>query len=368
MPHAGFYVTGHGFGHASRVQAVVDALLEIPGWTVEIRTSAPRSIFEWLLSERCAFSTVEIDPGVIQQDAFHHDVRSTLRAWQELLGRAEAVIEGEASHLRRTGCSVVLSDVSPLACASARRAGVPCVVLGNFTWDWILEEYLPAEPELAGVIAAQRRLYAQADLYLRLPMSPETDLFREQRSIPLVARRGRTPPERIRRELGLAAGEKMILLSFGGLGVRHLDLSQVGAYPELRCVTDRGPGRPPELVSVAGLDLHYPDLIHAADLVLTKPGYSIIAEAIAGRTPLAYAPRTGFRENQVLEGYLAQSWPSLRIPVESLADGSWVHPVQAWLAEPRSLPRLPTDGAVQVAEALVGILEGSTPSGRRPCA
>ena len=351
MPHLCLYVTGHGYGHASRAQAVAETLLDDPRWSVELRTAAPREVFDWLLGDRCCLSAVHLDPGVVQSHSFHHDLEKTVAAWRALLDRREALIDAEARHLDETRADVVLSDVSPLACAAARRAGRPSLVMGNFTWDWILEAYRDADPRFDAIVADVRHLYAEADLYLRLPMSPPTDLFRAQRDLPLVARRAHRSRAEVRARLAAPADEVLVLLSFGGFGIDRLELEGVRRLPNVRCVWDRGPSRPPVLLSTEGSDLRYPELLRAVDVVLTKPGFSIIAESIAQRMALAYAPRHGFRENALLVDYLERTWPASRaISVESLADGSWVEPAVELARSGAPRPEIPVDGAANVVE------------------
>ena len=350
MPRACFYVSGHGFGHSSRVQAVVERLLEDSNWTVEIRTSAPRWFYRWLLSESCTHTSVQLEPGVVQRDAFHHDARATLQAWEATLQQGDRFVEQEASHLDTSGCAVVISDMAPLAFAAARAAGVPSLAMGNFTWDWILEHYLDREPELASVIRQVRRLYGMADQYLRLPMSHETDVFDRQRTVDLVARRHHATAGELRQRLGLDSHHVLILLCFGGVGFSGVSLEQVPRYPGARCVWDREESLPDVLLSVSP-QTHYPDLIRAADVVLTKPGYGILAEAMAGGTPVVYARRHGFRESAMLEEYLSQvQWPAAALPRARVEDGSWIKPAMALAGAP--CPKVSTAGAAQVVMAI----------------
>ena len=44
----------------------------------------------------------------------------------------------------------------------------------------------------------------------------------------------------------------------------------------------------------------YEDLVAAVDVVVTKPGYGIIAECIAAGTPMLYTSRGDFREYDLL--------------------------------------------------------------------
>lgn len=236
-----FYVTGHGFGHASRVQAVLEELLRAhPDWSLELRTTAPPRAFAGL-DPAVVQTKLEIDPGVVQRDSFAHDLDATTEAWLALLARAPEIIATESERLRDAGVDLVFSDVSPLACAIADTAGLPCLLQGNFTWDWILEGYLERQPRLAEVIATLRRWYALADVYLRLPLSPETAVFGRVQPIGFVARRALLPREVLRTQLGIGPREKMVLLSFGGFGADALDVGCVAgaAARGLRCVWEQ---------------------------------------------------------------------------------------------------------------------------------
>jgi hypothetical protein len=352
MPRLCFYVTSHGFGHGARVQAVVERLLAEPDWTIEVRSSVPRELFAWLLQDRCRQTARTLEPGVVQLDSVRHDLAATLHGWREHLAQAPALVASEAAHLRASGAALVVSDPSPVACAAARTAGLPVLLLGNFTWDWILEEYTGLEPGFAAVVTAIRELQSAASAYLRLPMSVPSGAFASEIEVPLVARQPRRCRGEVRAQLGVNEEQILILLSFGGLGLAELHVDRAAGHDHVRYLWDRGPARPPYLLSAAGLDLHYPDLIGAADLVLTKPGYGIFSEAIAACTPVAFIPRSGFREAPVLESYLQQNWPCLRLPTASLADGSWVESALSFLDAAPPCPVLPSDGARHVVELI----------------
>ena len=74
-----FYVSGHGFGHASRTIEVINAVLaRRPETRVGVRTSAPRWLFDLTVKGKVAFSTLECDTGVVQIDALTLDEADTI--------------------------------------------------------------------------------------------------------------------------------------------------------------------------------------------------------------------------------------------------------------------------------------------------
>ena len=109
---------------------------------------------------------------------------------------------------------------------------MPAFLLGNFTWDWILEEYLAEEPGFAdGDRGRCAALQSQAAAYLRLPMSVPSGRFAREEEIPLVARRPRRSRAAVRAELGASDEDKLILLSFGGFGIKRAAARPPGRSP-----------------------------------------------------------------------------------------------------------------------------------------
>jgi L-arabinokinase len=102
-------------------------------------------------------------------------------------------------------------------------------------------------------------------------------------------------------------------------------------------------------------DIRYEDLVAAADVVVSKPGYGIVSECIANQTALLYTSRGIFAENDVLVGEMKPVVRSRFIGQDDLRNGLWEPSVRALLAEPEPAERMPTDGAGVVASAILEI-------------
>jgi hypothetical protein len=193
-------------------------------------------------------------------------------------------------------------------------------------------------------------------------------VFRTIVDLPFVARRSRRDPLDTRGRLGLPLGERLVLVSFGGYGLEGLDLE---ALSELR---DYGVllggsvpfAEPPHMVqgrrrgSLIPLDeramyragLRYEDLVRAVDVVVSKPGYGIIAECLANDTALLYTSRGRFIEYDVL---VAEMPPFLRVAYidhDDLFAGRW----SAHLEALSTLPAPPEHPAVNGAEVAADLL------------
>ncbi len=394
-----FYISGHGFGHASRDIEVLNALLDRrPELPILVRTPAERWVFDLTLRRPVQFEPTETDTGIVQIDSLHLDVFESVRRaagfYRDLDQRAGA----EAARLRQADARLVVADIPPLAFRAAATAAVPAVAFGNFTWDWIYEGY-PETPGIApGLVPTLRKAYETAALALRLPMHAGCASIRAIRDIPLVARHSRRDPAEVRSALGLPADRRLALLSFGGHGLQGLDLDRIDARGEYMLLTTghvvpdqpgrSGTGTPAGVASTdrpgapdssfgtgspcvvhgdsvrideRGLydaGLRYEDVVAAVDVVITKPGYGIIAECVANDTAMLYTSRGRFVEYDVLVERLPRIVRSRFISQDDLYAGRWRAHLDAVLAPPPAPEHPATNGADVAAEIILKMLDG----------
>jgi len=366
-PVIAFYISGHGFGHASRIIETMNAVASArPDADLVVRTTAARWLFDVTVRGRFEYHEVPCDTGVIQTDSLHLDIPATIRDASAFMATIDARADAEAAFLRARGVTLVVGDLPPLAFAAARRAGLPSVATGNFTWDWIYAGY---PEEIAGapdLVPAIRRAYQQASLTLRLPMwggfeewgSPMVDL-------PFVARHSTRDPGEVRRAIGIAEDRRMVLASFGGLGIHGLALAPLAALDGYTVVTTGhalglSGDVPRDVVLLDDREvymrgLRYEDLVRAADVVVTKPGYGIIAECLANDTAILYTSRGRFVEYEVLVEAMPRFLRCRYLGHDDLFSGRWQPHLDALLAQPAPPDRPPTDGAQVAARHLLGV-------------
>ena len=358
MVHIAAYITGHGFGHATRMAAVIGALAErLPQVAVSVISTAPEWLFQLNLSVPFRFRARALDVGVVQRDSIHLDAPGTLGAYAHALERQDALIEEEAAILQRESVDLVIADIPPAAFPIARRAGIPGVGIGNFSWDWIYADYVRSRPAYGHLLQAIRDAYGQADLFLRLPFHGPCDAFPIVRDIPMVARRSSRSRKEIRSRLGLSETRPVILLSFGGFDLAGLDFDAVERLDEYLFLSTQSPPRPVRNVRLAAPDgLRYEDLVAQADAVITKPGYGIVSDCLANRTPVLYTSRGEFAEYARLVEGLERFGVSRFIANKDLLSGNWRGALEGLLRQPPRWPELPVNGAQVAAENVAALL------------
>ncbi len=365
MPSVFFYISGHGFGHTVRQNAILNALgKRLPGINLVISTAAPRRLFDQ--SVRVPFTFIERpnDTGVVQIDSVRLDERTTITRASEFYRTLQSRADAEAGALRAHDARLVISDAPPLACAAAAAAGIPSVVVSNFTWDWIYEGYeseLHNVPDLLPII---RTAYAQACEGWRLPLHGGFATVPQVRDLPFVARHARTDRSRddVRRELSLPTDRRLALVSFGGYGVNGITAAQfdcldvvdlVMTEPAGNIPTIRGPAHWIAEEAIYARELTYVDLVAAVDVVVTKPGYGIIADCVANHTPMLYTSRGRFVEYDVMVREMPRFLRCEYVELDGFLAGRWREPLLRLLNQlpPPEQPR--TDGADVVANLIV---------------
>jgi len=358
MAHVAVYVTGHGFGHATRMAAIVEALVErVSDLQVTIVSTAPEWLFRLNLAAPFSYRARALDVGVVQADSIRLDAKATLEAYAALLEGQAALVEEEAAALRRARVELVVADIPPAAFPIARRAGVPGVGIGNFSWDWIYASYVGEYPSHAPVVEAIRHAYGQADLFLRLPFHGPCDAFPVVRDLPMVARRARRSPAEARRRLGLSDARPVVLLSFGGFEIRGIDFGRVERLEDYQFLSTQPLPQRIRNVRVVEMDgLRYEDVVGQADAVITKPGYGIVSECLVNRVPVLYTGRGRFAEYDCLVEGLRRFGVCRFIGNDDLLAGNWRDGLEGLLAQRRHWPELPADGAKTAAGILDDLL------------
>ena len=371
-----FYVSGHGFGHASRTIEVINAVLaRRPETRIGVRTAAPRWLFDLTVKGKVAFSTLECDTGVVQIDSLTLDEADSIRrAWafhSDLVTRAAS----ETRILRELGAGLIVGDIPPLAFAVGAAAGIPSIAIGNFTWDWIYADY-PRVRLAPSLLPALRGAYAKGTMALRLPMSAGFESFSNIKDIPFIARHATRTKEETCKILKIPGDKPLALLSFGGYGLQGLDTEMLTKFKKHMVITtvSNPQGRTRKdtpaterngaLVTVNeevmyNLGVRYEDLVGAADVVVTKPGYSIIAESIANDTAVLYTSRGHFPEYDVLVEDMPKYLRTAFISQEDLFAGKWESHLDKLRAQPKpkNYKKPETNGADVAAEILLKALD-----------
>ena len=354
------FVTPYGFGHAARAAAVMEAMHHrMPDLNFEIYSSVPFWFFAESLSGFFTYHHLVTDIGLVQQTPLQEDLEATLEKLDAMLPFERAQIHHLAEQVRCDHCRLILCDIAPLGIAVAHAAGVPSVLIENFTWDWIYEAYNTHHGRMSPHVDYLRQIFSTAEHHIQT--APACRHGPADRVTSPVARKPRTAAGQIRRRLAIPPEAPLVLVTLGGIPPAFELFEQFPMPREYYAVIPGGAetyqlkGNVRLLAHHSGF--YHPDLMAACDAVIGKLGYSTLAEVFHGGIPFGYIPRQGFRESAVLEAFVDEQMHGIALHPEQLADGSWAERIPQLLAMPRIVRKI-QNGAEQAAEYICRLLDG----------
>jgi len=356
-----FYISGHGFGHATRIAAIMKALIDRDASAqLYVKTRAGRLLFEGVPNSCLHYYDKMIDAGVIERDIFSQDVPATLSRCIEINSSKGDIVREEAGFAKTEDIDVIVSDIPPLASDIGQSADIPTVAVGNFSWDFIYDPYVHLYPEFAGLVDEMRISYGKTNLLLRLPFHHEMEAFPRQRDIPLVVRRRTVESEETKVRLGIPLGRSrpvvFLALRMSDASVRKGLDDLVRSDQFLLLSTERLSGADEGKVRIVPPEMRiteFPNIMGASDVVISKLGYGMASECVAARTALMYPPREDFAEHAVLESSIEQTLPSYCMPKKDFLDGKWSSHVKKFLRRGFTWTDTRTDGAEVAAEIIM---------------
>ena len=215
-----YFISSHGFGHAARAAAVMQAIAEHdPSVQFEIFTAVPSWFFQDSLSTPFNYHHLLTDFGLAQNTPFESDLGDTLRRLNEFYPISPARLDNISKTIRQLECRLIVCDITPMGLLVAKSTGIPSVLVENFTWDWIYQQYATVNKDIHKYIDYLKPVFESADYHV------QTEPICRRQSPDLVtapvSRKPRIPRDQIRQRLGLRADANMILITTGGIPQRY---------------------------------------------------------------------------------------------------------------------------------------------------
>jgi hypothetical protein len=350
------FISPHGFGHAARSAAIMAALHHLdPGICFEIYTLIPEWFFTESLSGPFHYHALKTDIGLIQSSPLAEDPAATLHALDQFFPFKQDHIERIAQNLLAHRCLYAICDISPLGIAAGKAANIPTVLLENFTWDWIYENYRLEYPNFSKHIRYLRKIFQTPDIHILAQpycqLDPRADLIARP-----ISRASTKSPQAVRSALGITGKEKMILITMGGIPESFRRVDHLHALQNTVFVIPGGSGHFTRVNNLILLphhsDFFHPNLINASDAAVGKAGYSTIAELYNAGIPFGYFSRDNFRESAFLTAFIDANMPGIPMQSQQISDPGWLTQIPELLSLPR-VHRGQPNGASQVAQFLL---------------
>jgi hypothetical protein len=351
------FISPHGFGHAARAASVMEAIAEIESSTLfDIFTTVPAWFFNNCSTFDFRYHFLLTDIGLLQMNPFQEDLPATVQRLKNFLPFDPAQIAPVAEKIRFMQSELVICDIAPMGILIAGEAGVPSVLIENFTWDWLYQGY-----EEAGMYQFSQYLqsiFAKATYHIQT--QPVCNPAPVDFTAAPASRKTRTPSGEIRQRLELTESCKVIMITAGGVPKSYDFIEKLKNQSATHFII---PGASKSVAIEDNLillpensEFFHPDLIHASDAVIGKVGYSTIAEVYHAGLPFGYSARAHYRETEPLVNFIENEMHGFAIGQSEFNNGEWIHRIADLLALPR-VQRNASNGADQIAGFIGNLLK-----------
>jgi UDP-N-acetylglucosamine:LPS N-acetylglucosamine transferase len=239
----------------------------------------------------------------------------------------------------------------------AKEAQIPSILVENFTWDWIYQQYTVSNEHIKRHIDYLQPIFNAVDYHI------QTEPMCRRNSADLttapVCRKIKLTGVEIRRRLGLPGNVKMVLITTGGIPQSYDFLEELSKFRQITFVM---PGAGPVMKRVENLiilphrsDFYHPDLVNAADAVIGKVGYSTLSEIYHGGVPFGYVARSNYRESESMVAFIKKQMPAIAVSESEFNDGNWTAKLPDLLDLAPVKPNK-TNGAEQISRFIKNLL------------
>ena len=355
-----FFITPHGFGHAARAAAIMSELHDLnQSVYFEIYTLVPAWFFRDSLGPYFTIHSLKTDIGLIQKSPLEEDLPATLKCLAEFIPFNSRLITDLANQLISLNCQIILCDIAPLGIEIARKAGIPSVLIENFTWDWIYQAYLHEYAKFEYIIAYYKEIFNSVNFHIQTEPICEPDRFADLTTFP-VSRKNRQSINHVRDKLSIPKNCKAVLISMGGIQVEYnflAELQKAGDYYFVIPGFGSSPSIKDNLILLPHHSTFYhPDLVNACDAVIGKTGYSTVSEVYHAGVPFGFVSRPKFRESEVMAVFIREKMSGLEISEQDFSLGNWVSKLPELFSFMRTHSEVP-NGANQVAMFILDLLD-----------
>jgi hypothetical protein len=362
-PSIAYFISPHGYGHAARAAGVMEAMHDLDSTIpFEIFTHVPRWFFDDSLSGDFGYHSLLTDMGLVQRTPLQADIAETVERLNHFFPFDAFMIRELGEQVKKLRCGLIICDIAPMGIVVAQEAGIPSLLIENFTWDWIYEGYLKQDGRLGDHIHYLKGIFEAAPFHI------QTEPICDRQNVDLttfpVCRKTKTPAREIRKRLGIPVSAKALLITMGGIEEKYNFLEKLATKRDVHFVIP-GAGREVTIRDNLVLlphhsDYFHPDLVNASDAVIGKVGYSTLAEIYYAGVPFGYVARSRFRESQKLVSFIQDRMTGLPISGDQFYSGSWLSSLHDLLALPR-VHRQDPNGAEQIARFIHDLIKPTSP-------
>lgn len=292
MKRVVIYISDHGLGHAARQIGLIRKLKNIE---IIIKNS---NSYEFLRKSLPQIKIIKqrTDVGPTFDWRLNKiNVKKTFLDYQNLISSQSKWIEKEKDFIKFNHINLIISDISPLALRLAEKTKSNVVSIANFSWIDIIEEF-PDSKEKNDIINWLNESFSLSNLTIKLPLSMNLKGFTNIKNANLLYRNTTDSKKNILCKLGLK--REPIVIYSGNYDItkklhkqKKFDVDIISMQQDKIYVNGK---------KISQIFVEGQDLIAISRCVITKIGYSTIAEGLRYCKPMLLIPRDKYAEDHII--------------------------------------------------------------------
>ncbi|MBQ9609867.1 MAG: hypothetical protein IJV15_10555 [Lachnospiraceae bacterium] len=346
-----FYITNHGFGHASRNVPIIEELLSrnIENKVIIKSDTARNEFLQRNLakySDRIAYYNDMLENGLILK-AGHMipDIPKMKSIIQNDFKNWDKITKRETDFLIQSHVDTVVADTVAIGIKAASMAGIYSILIGNFDWAQIYHEYYGEE-----IWKPYVDCYKLADLAIWYELHSE-ELHNHNSNFIEVSLVSRKVDWDEVENIKSRHSQPIIFVSLGGSAELSKPIDVSGLPYDF--IITRGINLTGDNVYPLPLDMiNTPDYIAASEYVISKGGWSTVAEILLLRKKCALLMRGNNAEDNHNKEILEQRHHCIALNGDELDDiGALIERISA--LNPDSYD-IYADDAVKICDLICG--------------
>jgi len=355
-----FYISDHGYGHASRSIAVIRKILsKLNDVNIFVKTFWPFDFVKESLPQK----NVEVlrnknDIGVaLKKNSINIDKEKTKKILNKWVDSWDNYIQKEDKFCKTNNINLILSDIAPQPFIVADKLNIPSIAISNFTWHYIYYNIFGEIPTTEKI----KEAYKLANRALVLPFNEKMDIFKRKKEISLVSREITTNKHEMRKRHSVEDKGMIVYIGIGmSSNPSYFKNIKKLNMPNLRFLFSSNV-RPlfNNIINIPVKETEMQNYIAMCDLVISRTGYGIVSEAIKGKVPMILFKRKGFKEDELTKNKVEELGIGKYISEKSFLEGSWtkrIDEMQNWKRQFDKLPkRFIDDGTDEIINTIDNI-------------
>ena len=281
-----FYVSDHGFGHATRCIALTRKLQK--NYKIIIKNhNAFKFLKNSLMDGNIFDMKTDVGPAYNWKTQTMEYGKTQLD-FDRFIKKENSWIEKEINFCKKINPDLIISDISPISLRLSHKMNIPSISIANFSWSDIIETF-PESEKRNDILHWLDESFSLSTLVLQLPLHMNLRGYLRKKNASLLTREINVSKSDLIEKLGI---KKKVILSYSNHDIffsnqilKNFDILQMKQnymFLNYNKIDDIFEGQ---------------NLTSLASCVVSKIGYGVVSDCLKNKIPMLLISRKNYPED-----------------------------------------------------------------------